>query len=398
MQAACGDHAIVVLTGARQVGKSTLLRRAEPFCRWRYCSLDDFDILRQANKDPQALWSGADQLVIDEVQKAPGLLTAVKQAVDTHPGRYRFVLSGSANLLVMKQVSETLAGRAVYFVLDPMTLGESKGQLAGNLLDRALRGQWPEAADEPADPPDPAEVILRGLMPPLLALATPASWVRWWEGYVATYLERDLRQIAQIDALVDYRRLMELLALRSGQLVNQSELGRDARLSQATVHRYLNLLETTHMFQRLPAFGRSRTSRLLKSPKAFWNDAGLAAYLAGYYADHDLRQGRLFGACFETLIHHHLRAITRLMTPAARMYFWRRQNGQEVDFVVEHGRRYLAVEAKLTQRPSFADADGLRLFLKDHPTAAGGLLVHTGRHVTYLDKAIVAIPWTLLTG
>ncbi|RME46174.1 MAG: hypothetical protein D6791_08970, partial [Chloroflexi bacterium] len=123
LRAAANEHAVVILTGARQVGKSTLLRRAEPFSQWRYHTMDDFDTLRQAGDNPQSLWAGATEVVFDEVQKAPQLLPAVKRAVDENPGRLRFVLSGSANLLLMRQVSETLAGRAVYFVLNPITLG-----------------------------------------------------------------------------------------------------------------------------------------------------------------------------------------------------------------------------------------------------------------------------------
>jgi predicted AAA+ superfamily ATPase len=306
LQEASREHAIIVLTGARQVGKSTLLLNAEPFKDWRFHNLDDFDTLRQARQGPEALWASAEYIVIDEVQKAPEVLSAVKLAVDRHPGRLHFVLSGSANLLLMKHVSESLAGRAVYFVLDPMTLGEVHRTPPTDLLTRALAADWPGEERLNVEPPDPVPVMLRGLMPSLLTLATPPAWVRWWDGYVSTYLERDLRQVAQIDALLDFRKLMEFAALRSGQLLNQSEVARAAQLSQATVHRYLNLLETTHMFQRLPAYTASHTTRLLKTPKAFWNDTGLAVFLSGYYQEDDLRKSRELGAYFETLIYHHL--------------------------------------------------------------------------------------------
>lgn len=398
LQQASGDHPVVVLTGARQVGKSTLLLNAQPFKDWRFLSLDDFDILQQAHQAPAALWAGAENIVLDEVQKAPELLVVVKQAVDRHPGRYHFLLSGSANLLLMKQVSESLAGRAVYFGLDPMSLGEIHQSPQPDLIQRLLNDDWPAEAVLPDLPEDTIPLLLRGLMPPLLTMRSPQAWVRWWDGYVATYLERDLRQVSQIEALLDFRRLMELAALRSGQLLNQSELARDAQLSQPTVHRYLNLLETTHMFERLPAYTSSHTTRLLKAPKAFWNDTGLAVYLSGYYSEDDLRKARELGAYFETLIYHHLRILTGLMTPAGRLYFWRTQNGQEVDFVIEHGRRLLAVEVKQTNNPSYRDASGLRAFLSDHPHASGGLLVHTGREVRRLGERILAVPWTLVTG
>jgi predicted AAA+ superfamily ATPase len=178
---------------------------AEPFRNWRFHTLDDFGTLEQAHSNPNSLWAGTTQVVLDEVQKAPELLLAVKKAVDQSPGKFQFGLSGSVNLLLMKQVSESLAGRV-------------------NRFTQSCRIH-------------PARIHA-----PLLLLESSQSWTRWWDGYVATYLERDLRQVAQIDALLDFRRAMELAALRSGQLINQSELARDARLTQPTTHRYLNLL------------------------------------------------------------------------------------------------------------------------------------------------------------
>lgn len=398
LQAASYDHPVVVITGARQVGKSTLLLNAEPFRDWRFLSMDDFNTLRQAQENPDSLWAGITNVVLDEVQKAPELLSAVKQVVDRHPKRYRFVLSGSANLLLMKQVSESLAGRAVYFILDPMTFGEVHKSQPSDLLSQALSGVLPDDSTPPSLPPDVTRELLRGLMPATLGLDSPQSWVRWWDGYVATYLERDLRQVSQIENLLDFRRLMELTALRSAQLINQSDLARDAQLSQSTAHRYLNILETTHMFERLPAFTASRTTRILKSPKAFWNDTGLAIFLSGYFDEHDLREARELGGFFETLIYHHLRVLTRLMTPPGRLYFWRTRTGLEVDFVIEHGRRLLAIEVKRTTQPSYGDTAGLRAFLADYPKASGGLLVHGGGEIRRLDKNIVAVPWTALTG
>ena len=398
LQSASEDHPIIVLTGARQTGKSTLLLNADPFRGWRFLSLDDFDVLRQARQRPEALWAGADRVVLDEVQRAPELLLAVKQVVDRAGGRLRFALSGSASLLLMRQVSESLAGRAVYFVLYPMTHGETRRADPPLVLQQALAGTLPGEQVLASAPPDPLEPMLRGYMPALLALSASQSWTRWWDGYVTTYLERDLRQLSQIDNLLDFRRLMELLALRSAQLLNQSELGRDAHISQPTVHRYLNLLETTHLFERLPAFTASRTSRLMKTPKAFWNDPGLAIFLSGYYDLPALQQARELGAYFETMIFHHLRVLATLMTPRARLYYWRTRAGQEVDFVLEHGRRLLGIEVKLARQVSYSDAASLQMFLDMHPATSGGLLLYAGNVVRHLGERIVAVPWTLLTG
>jgi predicted AAA+ superfamily ATPase len=398
LREALEDAPVLVLTGARQVGKSTLLLNESPFQDWRFLSLDDFDVLRQAKEQPEALWAGTDRVILDEVQKVPELLSAIKQVVDRDPGRMKFVLSGSANLLLMKQVSESLAGRAIYHILDPLTLGEMNQVAPPDLLQKILAGEWPQEGTLPAPLPDPLPHIQRGWMPALLRLNSAPSWVRWWDGYVTTYLERDLRQMAQIDALVDFRRLMELLALRSGQMLNQSDLARDAGLSQSTAHRYLNLLETTHLFERVPAYTASRTTRILKSPKAHWNDTGLAIYLAGYFQEEDLRKARELGNFFESFIYHHLRVLAQLMTPPARLFNWRTQTGQEVDFVLEYGRKVLAIEVKQTSRPGYGDTHGLKAFLADHPDTIGGLLLHGGTETRWLGEHILAVPWTLVTG
>lgn len=398
LRVASEDHPIVVLTGARQVGKSTLLLNAEPFCHWRYHTMDDYDVLRQAREHPRALWAGTERVILDEVQKAPEVLSAVKQAVDTQPGKFQFILSGSANLLLMHQVSESLAGRAVYFVLSPLALGERHQVEPSEILSRALRGDWPVDATLENAPPDPIKLLLQGSMPALLPMDNPTAWIRWWDGYVTTYLERDLRQISQIASLLDFRRVMELLALRTGQLLNQSEIARDAQISQPTIHRYLNILETTHLFERLPAYKHSRTTRLLKSPKAFWVDPGLAVFLSGYFKEGGLRDARELGAYFETLIFQHLRILVELMTPPARLYYWRMRKGPEVDFIVEHGRRLLGIEVKLTSQPRYGDTKGLQAFLSDHSQASGGLLLHSGKTIRRLGEKILAVPWTTITG
>ncbi len=397
LRQATQDHPVVVLTGARQVGKSTLLRSAEPFASWRFRTMDDYDTLRQAQEDPQGLWAGATEVVLDEVQKAPGLLPAIKQAVDQQPGRHRFMLSGSANLLLLNQVSESLAGRAVYFVLYPMTCGELHQAPPTDLLDRLLGGQQPAEGIIDA-PPDPASVLIQGFMPALLTLPSLDARIRWWNGYVAAYLERDLRQLSQIDNLVDFRRVMELLALRTGQLLNTSEVARDAQVSQSTAHRYANLLQATHLFERLPAYTKSHSQRLVKSPKAFWSDPALAIFLAGYYDEDSLREAKELGAFFEAMIYHHLRVLVELQTPPARLYFWRARDGQEVDFVVEHGRRLMGIEVKMSTRVNYGDTESLRRFLGDQPDASGGLILYGGREIRRISERISAVPWTLLTG
>lgn len=395
---AVADHPVVALTGARQVGKSTLLEHAEPTKHWKYVTFDNSDAMKQGERDPAGLWAGTDRVILDEVQRLPGILSAVKQSVDEHPRKMHFVLSGSANLLLMRQVSESLAGRAVYLTLLPMTLGEIHKKPLPGLLEAIFEGHFPKEEQLAAAAGDPIPAISKGFMPGLLALPSAESRTRWWEGYAATYLERDLRQLSQVESLSDYRTVMEVLALRAGQVVNQTEVARDSHVSQPTVHRYLNLLETTCLIDRLPAFARNRTKRLIKAPKLHWVDPALAAYLGGLHDEASIKAAREAGALFENLIFHHLKVLAGMFTPKMRIYYWRTLKGKEVDFVLEWGRKIVAVEVKLTGSPRYADCADLEAFLKDHPEASGGILIHTGKDVVRMGTKIVALPWTAIAG
>jgi len=387
-------HPVVVLTGARQVGKSTLLRNELPFSTWRQHTLDDLDVLRQAEHEPEALWAGATSVVIDEAQRAPNILLAIKLAVDRDRHR-RFLVSGSANLDLLNSVSETLAGRAISLSLAPMTWGEWTEREPSRVIEDLLSGKLPDERTV-LQTDDPTGLLLRGSMPALLTLSDEQDILDWWSGYVSTYLERDLRALSQISSLPDFRRVMELAALRTGQLLNQTGISRDSAISQPTVHRYLNLLEASLLVHRIPAFARNRGKRLIKSPKLYWADPALAAFLAGHYCKESIRSSREIGGLFENLALQQLQASASLLSPPARLYYWRTVTGQEVDFVLERGRSLIAFECKLSARARFEDARSLNTFLDDYPECIAGVLVYTGNEIVRLGKRVIALPWTVL--
>lgn len=394
LRSAVEVNPVVVLTGARQVGKSTLLANEKPFSAWRYVTLDDFDALDVARRDPSSLWAGASGIVLDEVQKAPGVLSAAKAAVDADP-QLRIALSGSANLLRIPQVSESLAGRAAHIELGPMTLGEIEGAEPTGILSDLLAGHLPDEGAVRHE--DPLPHMTRGMMPRLIGVTEDRA-AAWWEGYVATYLERDLRQLSQVESLPDFRRVMEMLALRQGQLLNQSEVARDAAVTQPTAHRYINLLETSSLLTRLPAFAVNRTKRIVKAPKACWFDTGVASYLGGHYSAESLGMSREAGGAFEGLVMQHLSVLARLLTPKARLHYWRTTTGLEVDCVLEHGRHLVAFEFKLADSARFGDAKTLRTFMNDYPETAAGVVVYAGGEIQRLADDVVAVPWTVLAG
>lgn len=386
------SHRVLVLSGARQSGKSTLLQNEQPFCEWFYITLDDYEALKQARQSPNGLWAGKTAVVIDEAQKAPELLSALKRDVDR--GRVRAALSGSSNLLLMKHVSESLAGRAAYFGLGPMSLSEESGILPKADWADLVNGKAPKPQAVPKR--DYPELMLRGMLPPLLWLEDQKQRTLWWESYVATYLERDLRQITSIESLPDFRRLMAAVALRSGQPVNQTELSRELGISQPTIYRHLGLLETTNLLYKIPAFSRNRGKRLLKTPKAYWFDAGLACFLSGHYDLEGLKNSREAGGIFETLALSQIKAWSETLTPRPAVYYWRTVEGREVDFVIEQGRRILPIEIKLGARVTFSDIGNLKMFMEYHPEARLGAVIYAGDKIEYIDEKIIAIPLAAL--
>jgi hypothetical protein len=380
----------VVVTGARQTGKSTLVAERVPGGR-RYLSLDDLDVRDAVRRDPETLVGGNRLMTLDEVQREPGVLTAVKRAIDRDRKSGRFLLTGSANLLLMRQVAETLAGRASYLALWPMTRREQRGEGRAGRWDDLLAARDEEWLDVLASGDSEAEdwraLARRGGFPtPALDLANARERAIWFDGYVRTYLERDLQDLAAISALPDFRRLMRAACLRLGQLVNQTELGRDVALPQATVHRWLNLLETSYLVVRLPAYAVNRTKRLIKSPKLYWGDTGMALHLS---SEEDPG-----GALFENLVLVDLLAWRDARLERTELSYWRTASGEEVDFVVETGGKLLPIEVKAGPRPRLGDAAHIRSFRAEYgKKARTGLLLHTGSTLEWLAPDVLAVPW-----
>ena len=380
----------VVVTGARQTGKSTLVRELAPGPR-RYVSLDDLDAADAARRDPDVLVGGVEPVILDEVQREPRLLSAVKAAVDRRRRPGQFLLTGSANLLLMGRVSESLAGRAGYLSLWPMTRREQLGLGRCGIWEELLEAPDRDWADlvsaQPDEPGDWVPSARRGGMPtPALQLAGEADRSIWFDGYVRTYLERDLQDLSSISALADFRRLARAACLRLGQTVNQTELGRDVALPQPTVHRYLNLLEASHLLVRVPAYAVNRTKRLIKSPKLYWADAGMAIHLA--------QLDEPAGAHLENLVLSDLLAWRDARSRRAEVLHWRTSAGEEADFVIEADDTLLPIEVKATRRPRLRDTGGLRAFRGEYgPRARPGLLIHSGDAVEWLAPDVLAAPW-----
>lgn len=379
---------VLVLSGLRQTGKSTLLQNEPAFARGHaYRTLDDFATLAAARANPESLLGGP--VILDEVQRCPELLVAVKRSVDEERRPGRFILSGSANLALLGHVSDTLAGRAGYFTLHPMTRRERVG----------MTGRPPflvKFLSSPAVPsgkarPISEQEVLRGGLPPA-CLGSAEGLAEWFRGYVQTYVERDVRQLSQITDLVAFRTLAQLAALRTGQVLVISTLARDAKLNAVTAGRYLGLLETSFLIRRLPPFLKNRSSRLVKSPKLHFTDSGLAAYMAGVTSLEPGRDDLLRGALFETYVAQNLSALIEAHLPDARLAYWHEQGRHEVDFVIEDGRKVCAIEVKAATQWDQGDLSSLRAFLDRSPACVAAVLGYNGRETVKLGERLWAIP------
>ena len=388
LQRALRQLPVVVLSGLRQSGKSTLLRHEPAMARGHtYRTLDDFATLAAARTAPETLLAAP--AIFDEVQRCPELLVALKQSVDEQRRPGRFILSGSANLALLGHVAETLAGRAGYFTLHPMTRRELNNATARQpFLARFM--DKPVLPAGPAAPVTDREVLTGGLPPACLG---PASGVaEWFRGYVQTYVERDVRQLSQIADLVSFRTLAQLAALRTGQVLAISTLARDAKLNAVTAGRYLDLLETSFLLRRLPPFLKNRSSRLVKAPKLHFADSGLAAHMAGVTALEPGRDEVFRGSLYETYVGQNLAALLEAHRPDAQLAYWHEQGRYEVDFVIEDGRKVFAIEVKAATRWREGDLSGLHAFLERTPACCAAVLAYNGKEAVQLGERLWAIP------
>ena len=315
---------IVTVTGPRQSGKTTLCRMTFP--NLPIVSLESPDVREYATRDPRSFLADFDDgAVFDEVQRVPALLSYLQSRVDGRPEqRGRFILTGSANFVLLESVVQSLAGRSALLTLLPCA--------------------WPELGEFPSRPQDLDTAIFTGAFPALFDRGVaPADW---YPSYVGTYLDRDVRQIVNVGNLEAFHTFVRLLAGRTGQLLNLSQLGADAGVTHTTARAWVSVLETSWLITRLPPLRANLGKRLTKSSKLYFLDTGLACHLLGLTSPTQVRQHPLRGALFETwVVAEALKArLNRGLVPAAA--FYRDQNGAEVDLVIESGDQTLAVEIK----------------------------------------------------
>ncbi|MCG5517387.1 MULTISPECIES: ATP-binding protein [unclassified Ectothiorhodospira] len=392
------DTPVVCLLGPRQAGKTTLAQRINP--KRTYLNLDDPTLLEAARQDPLGFVEGLpERVILDEVQRVPELLLAIKSVVDRDRQSGRFLLTGSANLLLLPKAQESLAGRMEVIYLHPLTEQEKRVSTS-TLLGVLVEGQLTPRMVPDTVPLAPApEVLCQGGYPEPNR-RPPHRARQWYRQYLNAIVQRDVRDIAAIQDEDGMMRLVELLAYRTAGLLNVSNLSKELGIERATVSKYLGILERLFLVHQLPAWHRNHAKRLIKSPKMHLVDTGLAAALGRLGPEQWLTEAERFGALLESHVVEQLVAQASWVDPELRFSHYRDKDQVEVDLVIERGQELWGVEVKRAASVQAKDAAGLaRLAEQAGKGFRGGMLIYTGRHCLKLQvPGCFAVPIGMLWG
>jgi len=391
LEKAMSQFPAVMLTGPRQSGKTTLLKTLFGHT-FGYVSLDMPDIRESALSDPRSfLAMHPAPVIFDEAQNAADLFPYIKERIDSdRNAKGQYILTGSQNLMLSETVTESLAGRAATLRLLPLTLRELQGspnrplfwetrdptstcgkQSFGTLWDNLLRGFYPEIAVDPN-----------------------RDNSLWQASYVNTYLERDVRRLRQVGDLSQFQTFLRVLAARSAQLVNLSDIARDIGVAVNTLKAWLSVLEATFQVIVLRPWYSNTGKRLVKTPKIYFTDTGTLCYLLGLKNPEHAAQGPAGGQIMETAVVSEIYKTLTHRGEEPRLYFWRTSSGTEVDIIVENGGTFFPVEVKLSATPRIQFGRSIRAFLKDHKNIVSpGYVVHPGETLLPLGKGVTALPF-----
>lgn len=397
IKVALSDTPVVMVVGPRQVGKTTLVRQIAG-SDMQYLTLDDEATRLSAQDDPVGLVRRLDRAVIDEVQRAPELLLAIKKSVDEDRRPGRFLLTGSANIMTLPKVADSLAGRMQTQLLLPLSQAEIESS-GGNWVQAAFSGKLP-AVVRPSLGADLLQRVLKGGYPEVLARANEARRVQWAQSYIDSILVRDVADLSQVDKLDQMPRLFEALAHTAGQMSNYTKLGGQVGLDSKTASRYVGIFEQLYLIQRVAVWSANALNRVVKTPKLQFLDSGLLAAACGLGHDAIERDKTKFGALLETFVYAELLKCIHGLPQRYRILYYRDLSGTEVDFVLENSAgEVVGVEVKASATVRRNDLKGLKKLAE----LAGerfklGVLLYDGDQTVPLGDGIWAAPISTLWG
>jgi hypothetical protein len=391
------DTPVVLLAGPRQAGKTTLVRQISGNGT-RYLTLDDELTLMSAREDPVGMIRSLDRAVIDEIQRAPSLLLAIKKSVDEDRRPGRFLLTGSANLMALPTVADSLAGRMETLLLLPLSQSEIERQ-STNWLDSVFAGWIPQPSAK-ALGSDLVDRVLSGGYPEAISRSTPRRRIAWARQYIDALIQRDVRDVSGIEKLDQLPRFLRALAQTAGQMCNYSQLGGQVGLDSKTVAKYVGVFEQMYLLRRVDVWARNRLNRVVKTPKLQFVDSGLLATLIELTAEEVERDRTRFGNVLESFVYGELLKATTTAEVEYALMYYRDADKVEVDVVIENAAGQLVgVEVKASATVKESDLRGLRKLA----TLAGdqfrmGLLLYDGDETMPLGDNIWAAPLATLWG
>ena len=394
---ALSDTRVVLIAGPRQSGKTTL---ATGFASKDvpYLTLDDTTTLRSAADDPVGFLRGFDKAVIDEIQRVPDLLLSIKTAIDDDKTPGRFLLTGSANLMTIPKVADSLAGRMEVIRLLPLSQAEIRGGMP-NFIDRIFAGA-PPAANHIIVGDELVEIVLSGGYPEALGRQKWSRKQDWYHGYLDAIMQRDIRDVAQIDQIAIMPKLFNVLAEHAGQLVNNSGIGALAGLNHVTTQKYIGVFESLYLVHALQPWFTNRLKRLTRSPKLHFLDAGLLAAMRGITPDRIQKDKTRFGPILETFVFSELRKIASWSAQRCSFSHYRDKDRNEVDIVLENRRgEVVGIEVKSSATVNGADFSGIRkLAAACGDKFVQGLVLYDHDHVVPFAENMFAAPLSCLWG
>ena len=389
------DSPVVFIQGARQTGKSTLAQSlADLGHPARYLTMDDAVTLAAARSDPQGFIAGLEgPMILDEVQRAPGLALAIKAAVDADRKPGRFLLTGSANVLVLPTLSDSLAGRIEIHTLWPLSQGELSGSQE-HFIDAVFNAKLPRFDESDEDWPRLTRRLTAGGYPEMLNRSTTARREAWFGSYLTTILQRDVRDIANVRDLADMPRLLTLVASRASSLLDYADLARGLSMPQTTLKRYMSLLQATFLIQTLPAWFSNIGKRLVKSPKMLLNDTGLLTHLLGLGADRLRTDPTVGGSVLENFVAMELLKQRGWSKLRPNLFHFRTHPGDEVDLVLEdRAGRIVGIEVKASATVNAGHFKGMKaLAAATGPRFVRGIVLYTGHSAVPFAKDLFALP------
>jgi uncharacterized protein len=369
MQQLATKYPVVTLVGPRQSGKTTLVKSAFP--EKPYVNMEDSDNRSLATLDPKSFMETYPEgAILDEVQRTPNLLSYIQVRVDESDKKGMFILTGSHQAALHSAVSQSLAGRTSLLRLLPLSLEEIRGANIQDSLE---------------------QVILKGGYPKIYQENLPIS--NAYSSYFQTYVERDVRQILQVKDLILFERFIKLIARRVGQLVNYASLASDVGVSSVTIREWLTVLEATYIIVRLEPYFENFSKKLIKSPKIYFTDTGLACYLLGIDTVEQLTKDSLYGNLFENWIILELMKARYNQAKDPRLYFYRDITGKEIDLLFQQGSRLIPIEIKSNKTFSPSFLNGLKYFHDQAPKKAeGGVLIYGGSKTQKIEDFQLLTP------